>query len=267
MDAQKPPDSPEQPVESTPSPQPEVSSKDITAISRPADLLSRAAAKQDQPESSRDAGLPEQKIVPADEGDKRRQSTLSAAVLPESDQPLAQSPPWTLQQFFNGEIDLDVELVKRFPMMPVMSRIKFRTLGTQTGRGVATLSSQDNAASIIIDADANSRVIQLSFTFGSMITLRFALDDLSDMDRSRWLELMQREQGGLAFLWGPGRWQKDYIICIARKYFTNMYAFSPRNFEAAIRMTPEVTRQLMEWLEKFWKQEPPDKEPPRLLTW
>ncbi|MCA9914417.1 MAG: hypothetical protein KC496_13775, partial [Anaerolineae bacterium] len=36
--------------------------------------------------------------------------------------------PWTLQQFFDGEIDLDVELAKRFPSMPIMSKIDFRTL-------------------------------------------------------------------------------------------------------------------------------------------
>ena len=49
---------------------------------------------------------------------------------------ISSNPPWTLQQFFNGEIDLDVELVKRFPSMPLMSTIHFRSLGTRTGRGL-----------------------------------------------------------------------------------------------------------------------------------
>jgi hypothetical protein len=177
------------------------------------------------------------------------------------------APPWTLQQFFNGEIDLDVELIKRFPNMPVMSNISFRSLGTRTGRGVATLTTSDGAASVTFDADTSTRTVQMSFTYGSMLTLRFALEDLSDMDRARWLELMRREQGGLAFLWGPSRWARDYVVCISRKYFTNFYAFSPHSFESAIRLTPDVTKKLLDWLEQFWKAPPPDQEPPKLLTW
>ncbi len=181
--------------------------------------------------------------------------------------PTPDTPPWTLQQFFNGEIDLDVELSKRFVNTPVMSTIGFRSLGTKTGRSVATLATQDGAATLVFDVDAASREVQLSFTFGSMLTLRFGMDNLSDMDRGRWLELMRREQGGLAFLWGAERWEHDYLICIARKYFTNLYAFSPYNFEAAICMTQEVTKKLLNWLEEFWTSEPSDEEPPKLLTW
>ncbi len=177
------------------------------------------------------------------------------------------TPPWTLQQFFNGEIDLDVELSKRFVNTPVMSTISFRSLGTKTGRSVATLATQDGAATLVFDVDAVSKEVQLSFTFGSMLTLRFGLDNLSDMDRGRWLELMRREQGGLAFLWGAERWEHDYLICIARKYFTNIYAFSPYNFEAAICMTQDVTQKLLSWLEEFWTSESSDEEPPKLLTW
>ena len=181
--------------------------------------------------------------------------------------PSPDTPPWTLQQFFNGEIDLDVELSKRFPTIPIMSSISFRSLGTKTGRGVATLSTPDGGANVIFDADAATRVVQLSFTVGSMLTLRFAMDNLSDMDRSRWLELMRREQGGMAFLWGAERWEHDYLICISRKYFTNMYAFSPHNFEAAVRMTPDVTQKLLDWLEGFWNKPQDEDEPPQLLTW
>jgi hypothetical protein len=177
-------------------------------------------------------------------------------------------PPWTLQQFFDGEIDLDVELASRFDNMPVMSTIRTRGLGTRSERGVATLATQDGGAQVIFDADAQSKTVQMSFTYGSMLTLRFKLGDLSDVDRSRWLELMQREQGGLAFLWGPSRWEKDYVICISRKYFTNFYAFSPHNFEAAVRMTPQVLKKLLAWLDGFWKQESDqDDEPPKMLTW
>jgi len=204
--------------------------------------------------------------------DQPTQPVVSAKILskPESS-PLTRGthePPWTLQQFFNGEIDLDVELARRFPNMPMMARIKFRTLGVKSGRRVATLESQDGSASVILDADPASKVVQMSFTFGSMITLRFNLLDLTDMDRKRWLELMRRQQGGLAFLWGPTRWMQDYMICITRKYHSNLYAFSPNNFEAAVRMTNDVTTQLIDWLEEFWAEtQPPDDDPPQLLTW
>jgi hypothetical protein len=224
---------------------------------------------KDQPESPRPEDIVAEDKV--QEGAEKSISVVSALIEPKGPEedrtPLRSSTPWTLQQFFNGEIDLDVELAKRFPTMPVMSSIHFRNLGTQSGRGVATLTSGDEGVRVIIDADAKSRVVQMSFTFGSMITLRFNLDDLSDMDRSRWLELMRREEGGLAFLWGPSRWQKDYLICVSRKYFTNLYAFSPRNFEAAIRMTPAILEQLLNWLEQFWKQTNDKKDEPPLLTW
>lgn len=177
--------------------------------------------------------------------------------------------PWILQQFFNGEIDLVEELSTRFPNIPVMSVIHFRSLGKRTGRGVATLVAQDGSAQMVIDADKTTKVIQMSFTLGSMLTLKFTLNELSDLDRSRWLELMRRDHGGMAFLWGPSRWESDYLICVSRKYFINFYAFSPHNFEAAIRMTPDVIRKLLEWLEEFWQVESTDTDvdTPDLLTW
>ncbi len=175
--------------------------------------------------------------------------------------------PWALEQFFNGEIDLDRELVARFPNVPLMSTIRLRSLGAKSKRGVATLATQDGVASVLVEADAATKIVQVSFSFGSMLTLRFRLEDLSDADRSRWLELMRREQGGIAFLWGQSRWESDYVICIVRKHYTNLYAFSRREFEAAVRMTPDVTRQLLDWLDSMWKPEAPPDAPPRLLTW
>lgn len=183
-----------------------------------------------------------------------------------SDQPPPE-PPWTLQQFFNGEIDLDVELSKRFPTMPMMSLVQFRTLGATSGRKTCTLTTQDGSASLILDADTRTKVVQLSFTLGSMLTLRFTLDHLSEMDRNRWLELMRREQGGLAFLWGEDRWEKDYLICISRKHHTNFFAFSPNHFEAGIRLTPVTNKQLLDWLDELWKADAAPTEGTPLLTW
>ncbi|MEQ8672417.1 MAG: hypothetical protein RLP44_08795 [Aggregatilineales bacterium] len=179
------------------------------------------------------------------------------------------NPPWTLQQFFNDEIDLDVELATRFQNMPVLSIFRERGLGTKSGRGVATLSSGDGAAQVIFDADATTKTVQMSFTFGAMLTLRFSLDSLTDANRDRWLALMRRREGGLSFLWGPSRWEHDYLICISRQYHTNIYAFSPNNFEAGARMTPDVLNKLLDWLDKFWNADDADgtDESPDLLTW
>lgn len=192
---------------------------------------------------------------------------MSKTPPPETTALSIEKTPWVLQQFFNGEIDLDVELSQRFQNMPVMATVNFRTMGVKSKRGVATLAAQDNSAHIMIDVDAISKVAQFSFSFGSMLTLRFTLDELSDVDRMRWLELMRRKEGGLTFLWGPSRWEQDYLICTVRRYYTNLYAFSPHNFEAVARLTPDVTKKLMDWLDDFWKPAPPKAEPPPLLTW
>lgn len=209
-------------------------------------------------------------IVPAPRPEAKVLDSQALTAQPETAMtaPSNDEAPWTLQQFFNGDIDLDAELAKRFPTMPMMSMVKFRTLGSTSGRRVATLSSQDGSASLTFDGDMATKVVQMSFTLGSMLTLRFTMNDLSDLDRARWLELMRREEGGLAFLWGQARWANDYVICIARKYFTNFYAFSPHNFEAAVRFTPSVVGQVLDWLEEVWTSGPPPEEtPPTLLTW
>lgn len=182
--------------------------------------------------------------------------------------PSTDTTPWPLQQFFAGDIDLDVELSQRFQNMPVLSRISFREMGEKSKRGVATMLNQDGAAQVIIDVDAATHMMQLSFTYGAMLTLRYRMVDLSDMDRQRWVELMRRDQGGLAFLWGASRWEKDYVICVSRRYFTNWYAFSPNGFESAVRVTPDVTKQLLKWLEGYWKPAKQEAETSSsLLTW
>lgn len=226
------------------------------------ELLTDAKMKTQESQQIRTISSEEEKSITL----KRKE------IRPKPEDPLTSSrdeTPWTLQQFFDGEIDLDKELSKRFPTIPPMTTIKFRTLGSRSGRKVATLSTQDGNASVIIDADVDTKIIQMSFSYGSMLTLRFSLNNLNDSDRSRWLELMRREQGGLAFLWGPARWNEDYLICIARKYSTNIYAFSPRNFESAIRMTASVTTELLNWLEEVWTAEPEkkDDDDTPLLTW
>lgn len=174
--------------------------------------------------------------------------------------------PWVLQQFFDGQIDLEEELGWRFHNMPVMATIKFRRMGEHETRRVAALAAQDGSAQLMIYADWQTRAISLAYTLGGMLTLRFHLDHLSDMDRAHWLGLVRREASGAAFLWGAARWERDYLICDARRYFTNLYAFSPRQIEAAARLTPDVAAQLFDWLADCWQPDLPADDS-ALLTW
>lgn len=187
---------------------------------------------------------------------------------PEAIAPTA-APSWTLQKFFDGEINLDVELSNRFKTVPVMTSIKFRVQGDKKEHGIATISAADDSSWVVLDVDKVSHVVHMAFTLGGMLSLRFTVDGLNDIDRQRWLSLMRREEGGLAFLWGPQRWEHDYAICVKRRYFTNIFAFSPDKFEAAIRLTPDASHQLVNWLEKFWQVAPPQNNDtlPPLLTW
>ena len=160
--------------------------------------------------------------------------------------------PWVLQHYFDGEIDLIKELVGRFPQVPVMSLITVREVGSKNKRGVASMSTQDGAAGLIAEVDARSRAVQFTFVLSSMLALRFCPGRLTDMDRSQWLDPIRRESGDPAFLWDQARWENDYLIGSAQKNFTNLFAFSPHHIEAAARLTPEVTRKLLDWLQYFW---------------
>ncbi len=242
---------------------------DISASASEASDEASVLSSWDETRTDTDTDTP-----PDDESASRTEIVPAAAANledPQKQLSRAEQTPWTLQQFFNGEIDLDVELSKRFPNMPMMTSVKFRTLGEKSGRRVATTKTQDGSSSLVIDADTNTRAIQLSFTYGSMMTLRYSLINLNDIDRSRWLELMNRDQGGLAFLWGPSRWQDDYLICIGRKYFTNLYAFSPNQFESAVRLSPSVIDEVLKWLDDIWHSDPDPNDSSdddtQLLTW
>jgi len=72
------------------------------------------------------------------------------------------------------------------------------------------------------------------------------------MDREQWFDAMRREAGEPAFLWDHTRWENDYLIAAAHKNFTTLFAFSPHHVEAAARLTPEVKRKLLSWLETHW---------------
>ncbi|MBE0689176.1 MAG: hypothetical protein IH587_03525, partial [Anaerolineae bacterium] len=102
--------------------------------------------------------------------------------------------PWMVSQFLHGDGDLHTELAERYPNQPLMSLFSSRLSDTSPQRGLATLSTQDGGASVMVDVDLSTHNIEFAFSVASMLTLRFNLVSLSDLDRSQWLEQVQRGQ-------------------------------------------------------------------------
>ncbi len=176
--------------------------------------------------------------------------------------------PWLLQQHLAGKVDLTLELGNRYPSLPLMTLIKPQTVKGAHQPKVTTLAAPDGTATVRVEAMPNSYQIQLAYTLGSMLSFRFRMNDLSAVDCAHWLQLIHREQDGVAFLWGQSRWEKDYLICTIRRQFASLYAFSPNGFEAAVRMTHEVKRELHDWLAAIWNPDTASTgTTPNLLTW
>lgn len=192
----------------------------------------------------------------------------SAARLPvvqrSDSQPLAPQPPtpevpWLIGQALNNQVNLAAELAGRFPNIPLLTIIKLRELDTKTGRALAVLTTADGFAMLRIEIDAASRLLEFTFSYGSMLGMRFQIDGLSNKDRTHFLDRMRIEGDHTAFLWGETRWARDYLFGVSRwqgkHHFINLYAFSRQNTEAAVRLKPDVTEQLMDWLQIHWKED------------
>jgi hypothetical protein len=161
------------------------------------------------------------------------------------------APAW-LQQFYTGKIDLDLELMRRYPSAPLMSSSDFTPEpGKRAKRGVAQLKSQDEAAVLNIDVQGIDGTLEATFILRGMIGIRFALGSIADASRQRFLDLMRR-QNGIAVLWTKERWERDYLIFVVRERFARVYAFSPSRYEAAVRFPPTVLDEFVRWLSAFW---------------
>jgi len=162
--------------------------------------------------------------------------------------------PVTIKQFLRGEIDLDTELARRFANAPLLTSIARSPQDTRpASRATAMMTSQDGGAMLSFDIYSDQNISEATFTLSHMLALRFHMADLSNYDRRRWLDLMRRE-AGVAFLWTSRRWEEDYFIFVLRPHYVRMYAFSPQRFEASVRLTHPVARQLINWLDMRWSQ-------------
>ena len=196
---------------------------------------------------------------------------MTAQVKPTENAPepsrLPGDAPWLLRQYFDEQMDLAAELVNRYPLLPLMTVIRFRKLDDNGKRGLVTLAAADGVATVRIESDTASGFVRFSFTYASMMTLHFRLDELSGMDRTHWLAEMRREQDGVAFLWGQARWEQDYLISTIRRGFASLFAFGRSGFEAGVRLTPDVKDKLLNWLDTAWKIDEPPQDTGKLLTW
>ena len=159
--------------------------------------------------------------------------------------------PLLLARFFQGVLDIDAEYARRFPAMPMLSVVRLHEIDLQ--HAAATISKQDGAASLIVDVDRTTLAVQFTFVYGSMLAQCFRLDELSALDRRRWLEAMRHDLKKPAFLWDADRWQKDYVLASVHEYYVNMYAFSPVGAAAAVRITPAAMGKLLDWLDQNWR--------------
>ncbi len=182
------------------------------------------------------------------------------------------SAPYLLQGFFTGKLDLDVELVRRYPSPPLLSNMTFAPKpGLHRKHGFAQFASQDTSSVMTIEIHSTSgAALEVSYLLYSMIGVHFTLGEISEASRKRFLELIQRPNG-IAFLWTRERWEHDYIIFVVRDRFARMYAFGPGRVEAACRLTPDGIVQLHTWLTGFWElgdiPEPPSPAGDPPLNW
>lgn len=169
--------------------------------------------------------------------------------------------PLTLQQFFTGEIDLDTELAYRFANAPLMSSMSVnpRKINAMTRRASTIFTAQDGSTMLTFDVELYTGRLEATFTANSMLSFRFDLGFIEKAARQRWIDLMRRKSG-IAFLWTKDRWENDYLIFVVREYFTRVYAFSPKRFEAAVRMTPDTVEKMVNWFEAHWLRNETEEE-------
>jgi hypothetical protein len=179
----------------------------------------------------------------------RERRDPSVDFIPPDNKPL----PWLLELYYRAETDFNRELVARFPNMPVLSLIHTRMVGDKLKLHTALLSTQDGAASVIVEIDAASKAVCFTYALSSMLAFRFTLNRLTDKDRAQWMQEMRTERGEIAFLWDQTRWEHDYLIGVSFKNYTNLFAFSPAHLEAGARLTSEVTHKLLSWLQGLWQ--------------
>jgi hypothetical protein len=163
--------------------------------------------------------------------------------------------PALLEPYFQGEIDLNRELSARYPHMPLMSLIHFGMVGVRRSMAIAAISTQDGAASLTVEVDPETKGAQFTFSYSSMLALRFTLGKLNDRECAQWLDEMRQERAEPAFLWDAARWERDYLLTFAQKHYTSVFAFSPLHVEAAARLTSDVSHKLLDWLGDLWRVE------------
>jgi hypothetical protein len=171
--------------------------------------------------------------------------------------------PSLLRDYMDGNADLVRELESRYHSPPLMSL--FRVANSRASVRTAVLATQDGAATLTVELDSRSGTLDWTYRLSAMLGQRFSLRDVSDRSAESWLAILRDTDGEAAFLWNADRWQNDYLIASAHRYYTNIFAFSAHHAEAAARLTPEAARKLLDWLNEGWFPSASSQQSP--LNW
>ena len=164
----------------------------------------------------------------------------------------------SVQQFLNRESGPDGDLNRRFLNAPLLSSFTCqpRDIHQPTAHVSATLSSQDGAALLTFEVNTGSDAepsTEAVFNLMAMIGVRFRLSNMPAPEQRRWLELVRGEvEGNTAVLWSARQWGGDHMVFIPREFDMRIYAFSPRGYEAAVRLTRPCADELLDWLGARW---------------
>ncbi|NDJ61626.1 MAG: hypothetical protein GYB67_10910 [Chloroflexi bacterium] len=227
--------------------------------------------RPDRPPSYDDVTIPSRSTAARQRANPPTPSEHSAPTIPNARQsaggegnPVYRDAPWLIQRFLNEKFDLDAELAQRFGPMPLLSVAKFRTFNERPRRDIATLTTQDDSARLLIEVDVASKDVQLVYGFGGMLGMRFRPERLTNKDRLLWLETLRRQTGETALLWSQAQWRSDYVIGAAHTYHTHLYSFShQRQLEAGVRLRSDTAIELLTWLDRLWKSDLENSSPHR----
>ncbi len=213
-------------------------------------------------------GIEKSLYMPTHQHDERQPDEMTVpsrpgmAALPAEDSPhtiasraSGTGAPWLIEQHQYGRINIYEELTIRYPSLPLLTIIKTRESRSPSQPTLMVMSAPDGMAGLVAEVKPNTRQLQLAFTYGSVMTMRFVFDELNANVCIDWLDMLRRPQDGTAFLFTEARWEKDYLITVVRKKFACIYGFSRNGFEAAMRMTDEVKNHFHDALRRAWSLE------------
>lgn len=226
---------------------------------------------------------PDEMTLPSRQGRTTSLPPLEPLPHPAGAPPPAETPPpWLLQEHYEGRIDLAAELSALYPAPPLVTVFKTHKARANSRFHSASIAGPDGTVTLHVEARADAPQARFTFTLSSMMTLRFAMLNLTEGDCAHWLRAMRWEpnrfdarvpgskrveEHRLAFLWGQQRWQQDYLLSVVEHKFATLYAFSLNGYEACLRLTRDSKLELHNWLASTWNTGDLSTQSQQLAGW